>query len=268
MMVLGFPFIWNMGSSTSGTCFGVVLAVFLSYLRLSFNFFASSLFSCLVSLSFLEFFFSTLLWPPYESDIGGGNICHLPYFPVVWVVGLVWYLVCYCASRNHAPLVWPVCWRAWLALTRFVHCSAAVFLNFLSHYQISLLISPKLRHAVLCLLWVPLIYFGCRLWVILLSSQPWPLGFPLVFEHGLGTACTGLMFYSRPLMGFENSCSVNGPVLSQRTSSPVLLVHRILLFLVDWKWFLLCQVVQMALYWSHAVLRGHGMLITLGALLR
>ena len=44
--------IWNMGSSTTGTCFGVVIAVFLSDLRFSFNFFASLYF--LVSF-FLHF---------------------------------------------------------------------------------------------------------------------------------------------------------------------------------------------------------------------
>ena len=42
--------IWSMGSSTVGTCFEVVRAVFLSDLRFSFNFFAGSLFSCLVFL--------------------------------------------------------------------------------------------------------------------------------------------------------------------------------------------------------------------------
>ena len=51
---IGVPFstcsIWNMGSSTMGTRFGVVLAVVMPDLRSSFNFFASSLFSCLVSL--------------------------------------------------------------------------------------------------------------------------------------------------------------------------------------------------------------------------
>ena len=53
--------IWNMISSTTGTCFGVVLAVFLSALRFSFVFFARSLFSCLVFLSFLEFIFLSLV---------------------------------------------------------------------------------------------------------------------------------------------------------------------------------------------------------------
>ena len=76
--VLGVPFstcsIWNMGSSTTGTRFGVVPAVFHSALRFSFNFFASSLFSCLVSLSFFEFRFLTLLWPPSDSAIGGGKL--------------------------------------------------------------------------------------------------------------------------------------------------------------------------------------------------
>ena len=90
--------IWNMGSSTLGTRFGVVLALVLSAFRFSFKFFVSSLFSrlgylslsvsapfssgesmqCLIfCLSFellgLDFIFITLLWPPSESDIGGKN---------------------------------------------------------------------------------------------------------------------------------------------------------------------------------------------------
>ena len=76
------------------------------------------------------------------------------------------------------------------------------------------------------------------------------------------------MLGSRQLMGFENACRGNGPMLGQRTISPVLLVHTILLSLVDWKWFLLCRVVQIELCWNHAVLRGHGMLTALGALSR
>ena len=81
-------YICKMGSSTIGTFF-VVLAVVLPALRFSFNFFASSLYSCLVSLSFLECLFLTLLWPPSESAIVGKTIRHFPYLPVVWVVGLV-----------------------------------------------------------------------------------------------------------------------------------------------------------------------------------
>ena len=83
---LGVPcstcYIWNMGSSTMVTRFGVVLAVVMSALR--FKFFASSLFSCLVSLSFFEFLFLTLLWPPSESAIRGKN--SLP--PSVFSVGV------------------------------------------------------------------------------------------------------------------------------------------------------------------------------------
>ena len=56
--------IWNIGSSTTGTCCGVVLALYLSALRSSFNFFAISLFYCLVFLSFLRFVFLSLFWPP------------------------------------------------------------------------------------------------------------------------------------------------------------------------------------------------------------
>ena len=66
--------ILNIGFSTTGTCFGVVLAFYLSALRSSFNVFARSLFSCLVFLSFLVFIFLSLFWPPSESDIGGGKL--------------------------------------------------------------------------------------------------------------------------------------------------------------------------------------------------
>ena len=69
-----------MGFSTMGTRFGVVLALVLLALRFSFNFFASSLFSCLVSLSFLEFLFLTLLWPTSESVIVGKNSLSLSVF--------------------------------------------------------------------------------------------------------------------------------------------------------------------------------------------
>ena len=90
---LGVPFytcsIWNMGSSTMGNRFGVGLAVVLPALKFSFNVFASSLYLCLVSISFLECLFLTLLWPPSESAIVGKTIRHFPYLPVVWVVGLV-----------------------------------------------------------------------------------------------------------------------------------------------------------------------------------
>ena len=51
--------------------------------------------------------------------------------------------------------------------------------------------------------------------------------------QGWGTVFNGLMFGSHQFMGFENACRGNGPMLGQRTSSPVLLVHRILLSLVD-----------------------------------
>ena len=75
---LGVPFstfyIWNIGSSTMATCFGVMLAFFLSALRFSFNFFVRSLFSCLVFLSFLEFLFLTFLLTPSEYSIGGGGL--------------------------------------------------------------------------------------------------------------------------------------------------------------------------------------------------
>ena len=43
--------IWNMGSSTTGNHFGVVLAVVLPDLSFSCNFFASSIFSYLFSLA-------------------------------------------------------------------------------------------------------------------------------------------------------------------------------------------------------------------------
>ena len=124
------------------------------------------------------------------------------------------------------------------------------------------------RNAVQCWLLVPLRDFVCLLWVFLRSSRPYPLGFLSIFGHVCGTSCIGRMFCIPLLMVFENACRGNGPMLVQRTSSTVLLVHRILLFRVDWKWFLLCQVVKMALCWSHAILWGHVMLTTLGALLR
>ena len=76
--------IWNIGFSTTGTCFGILLALYLSALRSSFNFFASSLFFCLVFLSLLEFIFLTLFWPPSESAIGGEN--SLP--PSVFIIGV------------------------------------------------------------------------------------------------------------------------------------------------------------------------------------
>ena len=71
-----------MGSSTMGTCFVVMLAVFLAALCFSFNCFARSLFSCLVFLSFLEFIFLSLFWPPSESAIGGKNSLPPPVFSI------------------------------------------------------------------------------------------------------------------------------------------------------------------------------------------
>ena len=75
--------IWNIGSSPTGTCFGVVLTLYLSALRSSFNCFASSLFSCLVFLSFLEFIFLSLFWPPSEIGDGGKNSCPPSLFDMV-----------------------------------------------------------------------------------------------------------------------------------------------------------------------------------------
>ena len=98
---IGVPFsagsICNMGSSTMGTPI-CVLAVVLTDLSFSCNFFASSLFSCLVSLALsgcaplysgdymrclsfflsfellgLEFPFLALFLPPSEFDIGAKN---------------------------------------------------------------------------------------------------------------------------------------------------------------------------------------------------
>ena len=107
--------IWNMGSYTMGTCFGAVLEVFMSALRFSFNFFASSLFSCLVSLSFLEFLFLTLLWTPSESDIGGKIFAT---FRICYFCGWLgwydtWYVVA-CHARMHprcGPYVGTRGWR-------------------------------------------------------------------------------------------------------------------------------------------------------------
>ena len=81
--------IWNMGSSTMGTRFEGVLAVVLPALRFSFNCFASSLFSCLVSLSFWSFFFSHFFGHPLNLTLWGKTLCLFPYLPVVWVVRLV-----------------------------------------------------------------------------------------------------------------------------------------------------------------------------------
>ena len=57
-------------------------SVFMSDLRFSFNFFARSLFSCLAFLSFLEFIFLSLLWPPSESANGGQNSLPLSVFAI------------------------------------------------------------------------------------------------------------------------------------------------------------------------------------------
>ena len=89
---LGVPFstcsIRSMGSSTTLTRFGVMLAFVLSALCFLFVS-AISVFSCLASLSLLEFLFLKLLWPPSEAAIGEKMLCRLPYFPMVWVIGLV-----------------------------------------------------------------------------------------------------------------------------------------------------------------------------------
>ena len=65
---LGVPFftssIWNMGSSTIGTRFEVVIAVVLPALHFSFNVFASFLSSCLFPFIFWSFFFSHLFGYP------------------------------------------------------------------------------------------------------------------------------------------------------------------------------------------------------------
>ena len=85
---LGFPCsmcsICNISFSTTGICFGIVLALYLYALCSSFNFFSSSLFFCLVFLSFLEFIFLTLFWKPSESAIGGKN----SFPPSVFIIGV------------------------------------------------------------------------------------------------------------------------------------------------------------------------------------
>ena len=91
--VIGVPCstcsVWNMGSSTTGTCFGVVREVFLSALRFSFNFFVSSLFSCLVFLSFLELIFSHSFGHPLNLRLGGGLFATFCIF--YWCWWLFWY---------------------------------------------------------------------------------------------------------------------------------------------------------------------------------
>ena len=201
MMVLGFPVlrvsfgIWvplqrGLVLVSCAQCFCLL---YVSHLILSrvFYFLVSS------SLHFWSLFFSHCCGHPLNLLLGGKTLWHLPYLLLVLVVVLVWYLVCCCASREHVPLVWPVCWRTWLALTVFVPCSTDVFLNFLLHCQIYVLIFPRLDHAIPCLLWVNLRYFGWRLWVTLKSSQPCPLVFPSVFGIVWVTACIGMMFCIR-----------------------------------------------------------------------
>ena len=89
---------WNIGFSTTETCFGIVLALFLSALRSSFNFFADSLFFCLVFLSFLEYTFLSFFWPPSESAIGGKH----PFPPsgctigVGIILGVLFRVTCAC----------------------------------------------------------------------------------------------------------------------------------------------------------------------------
>ena len=73
-----------MGFYTTETCVGVVLVLFLSASRFSFNIFARSLFSCLVLLLFLEFIFLSLFWPPSEIGAGGKNSCP----PSVFAMGV------------------------------------------------------------------------------------------------------------------------------------------------------------------------------------
>ena len=81
--------IWIMGSSTTGTSFGVIIALFLSALRSSFNFFATSLFSCLFSFHFWILFFSHSFDHPLNLLLGKKIHCHLPYLLLVLVFFLV-----------------------------------------------------------------------------------------------------------------------------------------------------------------------------------
>ena len=73
---LGVPFstcsIWNMGSSTTRTSFGVVIAVFLSALHLSFNFFSPVLyFHVLFPFCFWSFFLSHSFGHTLNLLLGG-----------------------------------------------------------------------------------------------------------------------------------------------------------------------------------------------------
>ena len=71
--------IWNIGFLPLGLVFESCLpCIFLLSVR-HLIFFASSLFFCLVFLSFLGFIFLSLFWPPSESAIGGGTIFHFLY---------------------------------------------------------------------------------------------------------------------------------------------------------------------------------------------
>ena len=147
-------------------------------------------------------YFLSLFWPPSESAVGGKNSLQ-PYVFDIGVGGCFGMIpgvllpVTRACTLGVARIL-----RAWLASTMFVPCSPAVFLNFLLHCQISVLMFPKLIHYVPCFLWVPLRYFGLRLRLILRSSQLFPLGFPSVFGYVWGTACIGLTFCIRQLMGF------------------------------------------------------------------
>ena len=80
-----------MGLFTSGAFVGVVCVVFLSAFRFSFYIFARSLFSYLVFLSFLEFIFLSLFWPPSELGAGGKNSCPPSMFSmgVAFRVGMI-----------------------------------------------------------------------------------------------------------------------------------------------------------------------------------
>ena len=118
--------IWNMGSSTMGTPFGVVLAVVLPALSFSCNFFASSLFSCLVSLALygcaplylgesmrcLSFFFllNFLVWSFFFSHSFGhplnfilGEKLFATFRICQWCGWLGWYDT-WCVIARHASM--------------------------------------------------------------------------------------------------------------------------------------------------------------------
>ena len=150
MTVLGFPVLRVPFGILGFLPLGLVLelclpCIFLLYVsHLTFS--RVLYFSASFSYYFWSLFFSHSFGHPLNLLFGEKTLFHLPYLLLV----LVLYLMCCFASRAYAALVWPVCWRVWLALTMFVPCAVAVFLDYLSHRQIFFLIVIMLDHAFPC----------------------------------------------------------------------------------------------------------------------